>query len=84
MVLSWEDSQVIQQLRGRGPSLLKIPRFVKLSMMTRLDQSRIQIQINNVLIRRGVSEKNALKVMAIQFAASRTSLLDAYPRPKKL
>jgi hypothetical protein len=49
---------------------LKVPRLVKLSMVTALDETRVEIKIENILICRGVTQKNTTEIMAIQFAST--------------
>ncbi len=61
---------------------LEIPCFIKLCMVTAFDQSRVQIYIDDVLIRGGISDEDSGEVIAIQLAAPITSPFDAHPRDK--
>jgi hypothetical protein len=53
-------------------------------MMTCLDQSGIEINIDNVVVGSGVSNENAVKVVMIQFTAMMASTLNANPRSECL
>ncbi len=61
---------------------LEIPRFVELRMVTAFDQSRVQINIDDVLIQGGLSDEDLGEVVAIQLAVPITSLFGAHPRAK--
>ena len=51
-------------------------------MVTVLDNARVQIKVNYILIRSCVSEKNTSEVMAIQFGASVTRTFNTDSRSK--
>jgi hypothetical protein len=53
-------------------------------MMTCLDQTGIEINIDNVVGGSGVANENAAKVVTIQFTAMKASTLNANPRSKCL
>jgi hypothetical protein len=48
-------------------------------MMSGFDHSTVDVNVSNVLVSRGVSEKYSRKIMSIQLATPFTSLFDADP-----
>ncbi len=59
------------------------PSLVKLSVMAALHQTCVNVKINNVLVSRGISKKNATEVMSVEFAAMISSPFDANPGAKQ-
>ena len=53
-------------------------------MMAVLNNTRLQIQIYDVLVGGSVPQKNTGEIMAVQFCAPSTGTFDTYPRPKSL
>jgi hypothetical protein len=78
------QGQVIQELSGRRVSRLKVPCLIKPCMMALLNNARIQIQVDNVLIGCHVPEKDTSEVVVVQFGPPIPKTLDTDPRPRSL
>ncbi len=63
---------------------LEVPRFVEASMVAELDDTRLQIQIEDILVGGRVPEEYTSEVMAGPFGMPRSRMFYAYPRTKKL
>ncbi len=63
----WGDANVIQELSRGGAGVLKIPRLVELSMMATLDDSGVEIKIDDIVVRGSVAKEYALEVVTVQF-----------------
>jgi hypothetical protein len=49
-------------------------------MMTRLHQTRAKVNVDNIVVQRGVANEDASKIMAVQFTVSMASGFHAYTR----
>ncbi len=49
---------------------MHVPSLIKNSMVARLDNARIEVKVQDVLVRRGVTEEDASEVVMIQLAPS--------------
>jgi hypothetical protein len=70
-------TKVVQQLSCRRAGVLKKPRLVKLSMMTWFHKTQVQVQIHNILVRCGITEKDALKIVLVELTTTDAIPLDA-------
>jgi hypothetical protein len=62
------QAKVIQELRSRGPRRLHVPSLVENSVVARLDDPRVKVKIQDILVRCGVSEEDASKVVPVELA----------------
>jgi hypothetical protein len=70
-------------LSGWGTRILEVPGLIELSVMASLDNTTVEIQINDILISSGVPKKQTFKVMVIKLATTFPGLLDANSGAKK-
>ena len=63
---------------------MKIPRLVKLNMMAALDDTGVEIKVDNVAVRGRVAKEYALEVVAIQFPTSNAQYFNADAGAEKL
>ena len=80
----WGDSNVIQELSHRWAGALKIPRLVKLGMVATLDNTGIEIKVDDVVVRGSVAKEYALEVMTVQFPTPNTRHFNADAEAEKL
>jgi hypothetical protein len=62
---------------------LEVPGFVELRMVASLDKSRDEVKVENVLVRGGIPEKDTLKIVSVELAASIACSFDANSRAKE-
>ena len=58
---------------------MKVPGFIKLSMVTAFHKASFEVKIEDVVIGGGEAKENAGEVIAIKFAASVTATFDTQP-----
>jgi hypothetical protein len=61
----WGDSNVIQELGHRRAGALKIPHLVELGMVATLDNTGIEIKVDDVVVRGPITKEYALEIVAI-------------------
>jgi hypothetical protein len=47
---------------------LEIPRIVKLSVVAMFDDARVEVKVDNILIRGGVAKEDTFEVVTIESA----------------
>ena len=67
-------------MNGRGEGVLEVPCLIKDGMCSILDCSGGDINVSDVAIRRGVSDKDASEVMSVKLRPSVSRLLDTDTR----
>jgi hypothetical protein len=80
----WCDANVIQELSRGGAGGLKIPRLIKLCMMTMLDDAGVKVKVDNVVVRGSVAKEYALEVVAVQFPTANARHFNTDSGAKKL
>jgi hypothetical protein len=63
----WGNSNVIQELCRRWAGALKIPCLVELGMVATLDNTGIEIKVDDVVVRGRIAKEYALEVVTVQF-----------------
>jgi hypothetical protein len=63
---------------------LHVPSLIKNSMVARLDDAQIEVKVQDVLVRHGVTKEDASEVMTIQLAPSYARPFNANTCPKHL
>jgi hypothetical protein len=72
------ETEVVEELCSRWSGRLEVPSFVKLCMMACLYDAEIEVQIEDVLVRGGVTEEDTCGVMLIQFSTAIARSFYAY------
>ena len=76
------ETKIVQEL-GRGRAgVLEIPGLVKDGMVGVFHNARRGIEVQDVHVRRRITEEDASKVMFVKFTAAGTSHLHTDPGPK--
>ena len=63
---------------------MQVPCFVKLGVVTALDDPGVEIKVDDVVVRGCVAKKNALEVVAVQFPTPNARYFNADAGAKKL
>ena len=71
--------QIIKELGCRCTIWLKVPSFIKLSMVTAFHKARFRVKVEDVVIGGSEAKENAGEVIAIKFAAFVTATFDTHP-----
>jgi hypothetical protein len=77
------ETEVVEELCSRWSGRVEVPSFVELRMMACLYDAGIKVQIEDVLVRGGVTEEDTREVMSIQFSTAIARSFYAYPSAKQ-
>jgi hypothetical protein len=74
-VVTWDflsaivlEAEVIQELSCRRACWLEVPSFVELRMVACFYNPRVQVQIDNVLVRCSVTKEDTREFVTVKFA----------------
>ena len=63
---------------------MKIPRLIKLCMMTTLDDAGVKVKVDDVVVRGSVAKEYTLEVVAVQFPSANARHFNTDTGAKKL
>ncbi len=78
------QAKVIQELRSRGPHQLHVPSLVENSVVARLDNPRVEVKVQDILVRCGVSEDDASEVVPVELAPTNARSFNTNASAKQL
>jgi hypothetical protein len=71
------QADVVKKLCEWWSLWMHVPSFVENGVMGGLNDTGLQVDVSNILVRGRITEKNALKVMVVELGSSLASTLDA-------
>ena len=61
---------------------MKIPRFVEDRVVAYLDEARVKVNVADVIVRGGVTEKDTGEVVTVQFGPALSGTFDTHAGPE--
>ncbi len=77
------QTEVIQELCCQGPCWLHVPSLVKDRVVARLDDPRVKVEVQDILVRCRVPKEDASEVMSVELASTNPRPFNTNPSAKQ-